>query len=99
MVLEIATINIKRGMDSDFEAAVKKAIPLFSGAEGCKSMKLQRCLEKPEMYLLFVEWVTLENHTVDFRGSESFQEWRSLIGDCLDGAPEAVHYNVVVEGF
>lgn len=99
MILEIATIKIKPGMDREFEAAVTKAAPIFSAARGCTSMKLRRCLENPETYLLFVEWVTLENHTVDFRESENFQEWRKLIGDCLDGNPEAVHYNVAVEGF
>ena len=29
-------------------------------------------------------WETVENHTVDFRGSADFAEWRKLVGHCFD---------------
>ncbi len=99
MLLEIATIKIKAGTNQAFEEAVTGAIPLFKTAQGCHTMNLRRCLEEPETYLLFVEWETLEDHTEHFRGSDSFQKWRSLIGEYLAETPHAVHYNIVVDGF
>ena len=51
-----------------------KAAPLFQRAKGCRGMELQRSVERPNRYRLFVQWETLENHTVDFRGSADFQE-------------------------
>ena len=42
-------------------------------------MELQRSIEKPSRYRLFVKWETVENHTVDFRGSPDFQEWRKFV--------------------
>ena len=83
MVLEIAQIDVKPGMEAEFEAGVAKAAPLFKRAKGCSSMALQKSVEKPSRYRLFVGWGTVENHTVDFRGSPDFQEWRKLVGALL----------------
>ena len=99
MILEIAQIAVKPGMESDFEKAVAEAVPVFRRAKGCLSMKLTRSVEFPSRYRLLVEWETLENHTVDFRGSEDFQIWRGLVSHCFDGAPEVEHAAVEVNGF
>lgn len=96
MILEIAQIDIKPGMESEFEAGVSAAGPIFRRAKGCHSMELQRSIEKPQRYRLFVEWGTVENHTVDFRGSTDFQEWRKLVGHCFAAPPEVEHTTQVV---
>ncbi len=99
MVLEIAQIDVKPGMEQQFEDGVSRAAPIFRRAKGCSSMKLTRSVEKPARYRLFVRWATLENHTVDFRGSADFQEWRKLVGHCFAAPPEVEHVREVVEGF
>ena len=99
MVLEIAQIDVKPGMEAEFEAGVAKAGPLFARAKGCTGMTLQRSVEKPARYRLFVQWETLENHTVDFRGSPDFAEWRSLVGHCFAAPPEVEHVRETVKGF
>lgn len=77
MITEIAQIEVKPGMEAEFEAGVKNAAPVFQRAKGCHGMDLQRSIEKPSRYRLFVKWATVENHTKDFRGSPDFQEWRN----------------------
>ncbi len=99
MITEIAQIDVKPGMEKDFEAGVAEAAPLFKRAKGCAAMKLARSLEKPQRYRLYVQWETLENHTVDFRGSADFQEWRKLVGHCFASPPEVEHVSDVVKGF
>jgi heme-degrading monooxygenase HmoA len=99
MITEIAQIDVKPGMEADFEAGVKNASPLFRRAKGCAGMTLQRSLEKPARYRLFVQWETVENHTVDFRGSADFQEWRKLVGHCFAAPPEVEHVKEVVHDF
>ena len=99
MVTEIAQIDIKPGMEAEFESGVQKAAPLFKRAKGCRSMDLQRSIEKPARYRLFVGWETLENHTSDFRGSADFQEWRKLVGHCFATPPDVEHVTQVVQGF
>lgn len=98
MVLEIAQIDVKPGMEQAFEAGVTEAAPLFRRAKGCKGMELQRSIEKPNRYRLFVTWETLENHTVDFRGSDDFQQWRKLVGHCFESPPDVEHTFVAVKG-
>lgn len=99
MFLEIAQIDVKPGMESEFEAGVGRAAPLFQRAKGCKGMTLQRSVEMPSRYRLFVRWETVENHTVDFRGSADFQEWRRLVGHYFGSPPEVEHVREVVKGF
>ena len=99
MVLEIAQIDVKPGLESEFEAGVQKAAPLFKRAKGCTGMTLQRSVETPARYRLFVQWDTVENHTVDFRGSADFAEWRKLVGHCFAEAPQDEHVREVVKGF
>ena len=96
MILEIAQIDIKPGMESEFEAGVAKAAPLFKRAKGCKGLSLQRSIEKPSRYRLFVKWDTVENHTVDFRGSEDFTAWRALVGQYFAAPPEVEHTETVL---
>ena len=97
MVLEIAQINVKPGLEAEFEAGVAKAQPIFERAKGCRGMELHRSVEKPNRYRLMVKWETLKNHTVDLA---DFQQWRTLVGHCFDaGGPEVEHTTVVVPGF
>ena len=98
-VTEIAQIDIKPGMEAEFEAGVAKAAPLFKRAKGCEAMRVERSVEKPQRYRLFVKWATLENHTVDFRASPDFQEWRKLVGHCFASPPEVEHTQEAVKGF
>ena len=99
MILEIAQIDVKPGMEAEFEAGVKKAGAIFQRAKGCKFMTLQRSHEMPHRYRLFVQWETLENHTKDFRESTDFQEWRKLVGHCFAAPPYVEHVAEVMRGF
>jgi quinol monooxygenase YgiN len=99
MILEIAQIEIKPGDEAAFEAAVEKAVPLFRNARGCQGMQLHRSFEHPGRYRLLVQWESVEDHTVQFRGSESFQQWRSLVGPHFAGTPVVEHTRAVVKGF
>jgi quinol monooxygenase YgiN len=99
MVLEIAQIEIRPGLEAEFEAGVKKAVPIFQRARGCTGMELHRSIEKPQRYRSFVKWGAVENHTVDFRGSDDFQAWRKLVGHCFVSPPEVEHTQTAVTGF
>ncbi len=96
MITEIAQIEIKPGCEADFEAAVGKARTTFGHAKGFNGFELHRSLEKPQRYRLMVKWETLENHTVDFRGSTLFSEWRGLVGPFFAAPPEVEHTETVV---
>ena len=96
MITEIAQIDVKPGTEKDFELAVAKARPLFLRAKGGHALELHRSIEKPQRYRLMVKWETLENHTVDFRGSADFGEWRALVGPYFAAPPEVEHTETVL---
>lgn len=95
MIIERARLNIKAGEEPAFEAAFAKAAPLFSRAQGCHGVRIERVVEAPEVYVLVVEWERLEDHTMSFRNSEDFQEWRRLAGPHFSSPPEVEHLQVV----
>jgi heme-degrading monooxygenase HmoA len=96
MVTEIAQIEIKTGSEKDFEAAVAKARAAFGRSKGFHGFELHRSIEKPQRYRLMAQWETLENHTVDFRGSEDFTAWRGLVGQYFAAPPEVEHTETVL---
>lgn len=99
MITEFAEILIKAGTNQQFEAGVAQAVPLFQRARGCRAMRLEKGIEHPDAYRLVVEWETLEDHEVHFRGSEDFQSWRKLVGDFFAEAPRVYHTELAVSGF
>ena len=99
MFFEIAEIEVKPGEEALFEAGVAKALPLFQRAKGCHGMELQRSVEKPSKYRLVIKWETVEDHTVHFRGSGDFQEWRKLAGPHFASPPAVEHTHTVIAGF
>jgi heme-degrading monooxygenase HmoA len=96
MITEIALIDVKPGSEKDFEAAAAKAKPLFARAKGSIGIELHRSIEKPSRYRLLAKWETLENHTVDFRGSEDFAAWRALVGPFFAAPPEVEHTETIM---
>jgi len=95
VITEIAQIDVKPGTESEFEAGVRKAKPVFLRSKGCHGVTLHRSVEKPQRYRLMVQWETVENHTKDFYGSDNWKEWRSYVGHCFDGTPQVEHVSAV----
>jgi len=95
MVTEIAHITIDPAQATQFEAAVARSAPLFRAASGCQGMALERTVEDPARYRLVIRWATLEDHTVAFRGSQAFVEWRALAGPFFAAPPVVEHMQAV----
>lgn len=96
MILELADIRIRPGKQVEFDAAIVRGVEtVISKAKGFRGYKVNKGVETPERYLLMIFWDTLENHTVDFRQSPAFQEWRALVGPYFAAAPAVEHFNLV----
>ncbi|GBF04060.1 antibiotic biosynthesis monooxygenase [Deinococcus aerius] len=92
MVLEIALLNVRPGQTGAFESAFARAEPIISRVGGYVRHELHKCLEDDHKYALLVWWETLEDHTVGFRGSAGYQEWRSLLHHFYDPFPTVEHF-------
>ena len=92
MILEVAVLNVKAGQSPDFEAAFRRAEPIISSMPGYEGHELRACVEQADRYLLLVWWEDLESHTVGFRGSPEYQEWKELLHHFYDPFPVVEHY-------
>ena len=95
MILEVAILDVKSGLSTEFEIAFKSASAIIASMPGYFSHELQRCVETENRYILLVRWQKLEDHTVGFRQSLEYQEWRFLLHHFYEPFPTVEHYEVV----
>ena len=97
MILEVAILDVIPGQENEFEAAFAQASLIISSMSGYISHQLQKCIEKQNRYILLVNWETLEAHTVGFRGSEQYQEWKRLLHHFYDPFATVEHYELLYD--
>ncbi|MDP9886993.1 antibiotic biosynthesis monooxygenase family protein [Pseudarthrobacter enclensis] len=96
MITEHAVLPVIPGQEEEFEAAFHQARTIIASMPGFISLSLSRSIESPNTYLLLVEWETLEDHTVGFRGSAEYQQWRDLLHRFYEPFPEVGHFDPVL---
>ena len=96
MIIEHALLPVKAGQEPAFERTFGEATAIIAGMPGFGGLTLSRCVERPETYLLLVEWNRLEDHTEGFRSSPEYQEWRALLHSFYDPFPVVEHYTTVL---
>lgn len=92
MILEVAILDVKMGQEENFENAFEEAQRIISNIKGYISHSLQKCIENNSRYLLTVHWEVLEDHTVGFRESKEYLEWKKLLHHFYDPFPIVEHY-------
>ena len=98
MILEVADIRIQPGRQTEFDAAIQLGLnTVIAKAEGFSGFKVNKGIESPERYVLMIWWATLENHTVDFRQSPAFAEWRAIVGPFFAQPPLVEHFELLAK--
>ncbi len=96
MILEVADIRIAPGQQAAFDEAIQRGLTtVIRQAKGFKGWKVHKGIESPERYLLMIEWETLEDHTVAFRGGPLFPQWRAIVGPFFAAPPVVEHFNLL----
>lgn len=95
MVLEVADLQVRPGQAALFEQAFAQARTIIAAMPGYLGHELQRCIEDDHHYTLLVRWQALEDHTVGFRQSPQYQQWRTLLHHFYDPFPTVRHYRTV----
>ncbi len=96
MILEVAILNVRIGAEGQFETAFEQASAIISAMSGYIRHQLQRCTEVSNRYILLVNWESLEAHTIGFRGSPEYQDWKRLLHHFYDPFPTIEHYELVL---
>ncbi|GAA0715621.1 antibiotic biosynthesis monooxygenase [Aquimarina litoralis] len=96
MILEQAILNIKPEESIVFEKAFAEAQKIISSMPGFVNLDLLKCIEETDKYLLLVKWESIEDHTIGFRQSEKYNEWKQLLHHFYDPFPVVEHYETVI---
>ena len=98
MILEIADIRIQPGQQAEFQKAIEQGLnTIASQAKGFRGAKVNHGIENPERYVLQIFWDTLEDHTVGFRESELFTQWRAIVGPFFAAPPQVEHFDLTFQ--
>ena len=95
MILEVAILNVKIGLNKSFEKDFKLAGKYISSIEGYITHSIRKCIEKENQYILLVEWEKLENHTIGFRESKEYLKWKELLHHYYEPFPVVEHYEII----
>ncbi|MCQ4120698.1 antibiotic biosynthesis monooxygenase family protein [Rhodococcus tibetensis] len=95
MILEHAVLQVAHARATEFESTFGQAKSIISSMPGFLRLRLSRGLERPNIYILLVEWEELEDHTHGFRQSSEYQKWRNLLHHFYDPFPLVEHFTPV----
>ncbi|MBJ6360381.1 antibiotic biosynthesis monooxygenase family protein [Paenibacillus sp. GCM10012307] len=92
MILEVAILIVQPGKSSDFESQFRKAARLIASTRGYISHDLQKCVEVRDKYLLIVQWESIKAHSVGFKTSPLYEEWKAMLEPYFEEPPLEEHY-------
>jgi heme-degrading monooxygenase HmoA len=95
MILEVAMLNVLPGKAAEFEQVFAKAQAIISSMPGYLLHELHRSIEARDKYMLLVSWQRLEDHTIGFRQSPEYQDWKLLLHHFYEPFPIVEHFESV----
>lgn len=97
MILEMAILQVLKGEETHFERDFAIACQYIQSVPGYVNHSLRKCIEEENKYLLLVDWETLEDHTIGFRESDAYLDWKKLLHHYYHPFPVVEHYEMVLE--
>lgn len=79
-------------LTDEFEEAFATVRHLPAEIDGFQSLELHRGIESPDLYVLLIEWDSVESHEVGFRTSPQYAEWSQTLHRFYDPFPTVEHF-------
>lgn len=96
MILELVDIRIQPGKQAEFQTALQRGLEdVIAKAKGFLGYRVNHGIESPDRFVLMFYWATLENHTIDFRQSSAFADWRAIVGPFFASPPVVEHFTLL----
>jgi heme-degrading monooxygenase HmoA len=94
-VLEVARVTCVEGRGDEFIERLKAGLKVQAADPECLGVYFQRCVERPDEFLLALTWTSVEAHN-DWRTAHR-EEWRAHVMDLVvEGWPQLLgHYQTV----
>jgi heme-degrading monooxygenase HmoA len=97
MITALAILKVFKDKENQFEEDFKIAGQYISAIDGYIKHSLSKCIEEEGKYMLLVEWENLEAHTVGFKTSSEYLEWKKLLHHYYSPFPVVEHYKTIIE--
>ena len=94
-ILERAELPVIAHLTAEFEEAFARVRHLPAQIEGFQRLTLHRGIESPDLYVLLIEWASVEAHEVGFRTSPQYLEWSETLHRFYDPFPTVEHFELV----
>lgn len=91
MVTELAILHLQKGASSAFEAAFASVAARLVEADGYRRHRLVAVLDRPDVYLLEVEWRDLAAHVEGFEPSAAHARFMATLEPLLEDEPYVIH--------
>jgi quinol monooxygenase YgiN len=90
--IELATFRAKPDHGEAMAAGLPAATAVIAEADGCLGATAMRCIERPDEFVLRVEWAEVARH-FEFRDSADFRRYRAHFEEHLEEVVGFAHYN------
>lgn len=93
MIVEYIRYRIPRERQREFEEAYSTASQSLNTSKHCQMYELTHCTEEElELYILRIEWDSLDGHMKGFRNSPEFGEFFRHVQPFYNNIQEMRHY-------
>lgn len=92
MIVEIALLTAKPGVQDQVREGLLAARPVIARMPGYRGSVFHQGVHEPESFVLRIEWESLEAYEQSFRELTLLTEWRSHFYHLLAGAPKVMPY-------
>jgi quinol monooxygenase YgiN len=98
LVVEIVNLEAKPGEAEAMREGLQRAREVIAQSPGYLGSAFHQSIERPERFVLYIQWATVEDHTEGFRKGPLFPQWRAHWAAHMAGPPDVLHYNVFAGG-
>ena len=94
MIVEYIRYRIPRERQREFEEAYTNASRSLNASNHCQMYELTHCSEEPELYILRIEWDSVDGHMKGFRTSPEFNDFFRYVQPFFNDIQEMRHYEL-----
>jgi quinol monooxygenase YgiN len=92
MVIEYVRYKIPAEQADEFVSAYATAADALHKSSHCLGFELSRCTEEPTLFILRIEWDSIDGHMEGFRKSPEFRTFFASVRPFVGNLGEMRHY-------
>lgn len=92
MIVELTQLPVQTEHTAAFESGWQRAAEILVKQPGYVTHRIGKTIEEPDLYVLEIEWASLEAHTKEFTNDSSFADFLNCFVPYLSGDARIMHF-------